>query len=165
MAKYRKPTQDLSATAKRTLEQTLEQTSEENFEQTVEQAIEDTIEQTIEETIEQPIEQIERTVEQMLGAVDNYFNFLQKTISSYPSGGTDLGEKLKSYAQQNIAATHEFVRKLSRSGNFYDIARIQTEFMQTQMSAFGEQATNLGEASSKAATDAMKTRTPFNPSS
>ena len=114
MAKYRKPTQDLSATAKRTLEQT----AEENFEQTVEQAIEDTIEQTIEETIEQPIEQIERTVEQMLGAVDNYFNFLQKTISSYPSGGTDLGEKLKSYAQQNIAATHEFVRKLSSSWGF-----------------------------------------------
>ena len=161
MAKYRKPTQDLSATAKRTLEQT----SEENFEQTVEQAIEDTIEQTIEETIEQPIEQIERTVEQMLGAVDNYFNFLQETISSYPSGGTDLGEKLKSYAQQNIAATHEFVRKLSRAGDFYDIARIQTEFMQAQMTAFGEQAKNLGEASSKAVTDAMKTRTPFNPSS
>ncbi len=161
MAKYRKPTQDLSASAKRTLEQT----GEENFEQTVEQAIEDTIEQTIEETIEQPIEQIERTVEQMLGAVDNYFNFLQKTISSYPSGGTDLGEKLKSYAQQNIAATHEFVHKLSRAGDFYDIARIQTEFMQAQMGAFGEQAKNLGEASSKAVTDAMKTRTPFNPSS
>ena len=165
MAKYRKPTQDLSATAKRTLEQT----GEENFEQTVEQAIEDTIEQTIEETIEQPIErpieQIERTVEQMLGAVDNYFNFLQKTISSYPSGGTDLGEKLKSYAQQNIAATHEFVRKLSRAGDFYDIARIQTEFTQAQMSAFGEHAKNLGEASSKAVTDAMKTRTPFNPPS
>jgi len=157
MAKYRKPTQDLSATAKRTLEQT----GEENFEQTVEQAIE----QTTEQTIEQPIDQIERTVEQMLGAVDNYFNFLQKTISSYPSGGTDLGEKLKSYALQNIAAMHEFVRKLSRAGDFYDIARIQTEFMQAQMSAFGEQAKNLGEASSKAVTDAMKTRTPFNPSS
>ena len=101
----------------------------------------------------------------MLGAVDNYFNFLQKTISSYPSGGTDLGEKLKSYAQQNIAATHEFVRKLSRSGDFYDIARIQTKFMQAQMSAFGEQAKNLGEVSSKGVTDAMKARTPFNPSS
>ena len=149
MAKYRKPTQDLSTTAKRPLEQT----GEENFEQTVEQAIEDTI------------EQIERTVAQMLGAVDNYFNFLQKTISSYPSGGTDLGEKLKSYALQNIAAMHEFVRKLSRAGDFYDIARIQTEFMQAQMSAFGEQAKNLSEASSKAVTDAMKTRTPFNPSS
>ena len=164
MAKYRKPTQDLSATAKHTLEQT----GEENFEQTVEQVIEETIEQTIEETIEQfeqPIDEIERTVEQMLGAVDNYFNFLQKTISSYPLGGTDLGEKLKSYAQQNIAATHEFVRKLSRAGDFYDIARIQTEFMQEQMSAFGEQAKNLGEASSKAVADAMKTRTPFNPSS
>ena len=54
----------------------------------------------------------------MLGAVDNYFNFLQGTISSYPSGGTDSGENLKSYAQQNIAATHEFVQKIESSWGF-----------------------------------------------
>ena len=35
---------------------------------------------------------LEQTMEQTRGAVDNYFNFLQKTISSYPSGGTDLGK-------------------------------------------------------------------------
>ena len=80
---------------------------------------------------------LEQTMEQTRGAVDNYFNFLQKTISSYPSGGTDLGEKLKSYAEKNIAATHEFVLKLSQAKDFQDVVRIQTEFMQTQMNAFG----------------------------
>jgi hypothetical protein len=151
MAKDRKPTKASNVTARHTVEQNGEQ------------AIEEIIEQTIEQTIEQPIEQIERATQQMLRAVDNYFNFLQGTISSYPSGGTELGEKLKSYAQQSIAATHEFVQKLSRAGDFHDIARIQTEYMQTQLNAFVEQIKNLGEASAKAAGDAMKTKMPFNP--
>ena len=55
----------------------------------------------------------EQTMEQAHWAVDNYFNFVQKIISSYPSGGTELGEKLKSCAEKNITVAHEFVQKLS----------------------------------------------------
>ena len=100
---------------------------------------------------------VEQTAEQTRGAVDNYFNFLQKTISSYPSGGTDLREKLKSYAEKNIAATHEFVLKLSQAKDFQDVVRIQMEFVQMELNAFGEQANSLGEAFTKAATESAKT--------
>ena len=99
---------------------------------------------------------LEQTMEQTRGAVDNYFNFLRKTISSYPSGGTDFGEKLKSYVEKNIAATHEFVLKLSQAKDFQDVVRIQNEFMQTQMNAFGEHTKTLGEEVTKA-TGAVKT--------
>jgi hypothetical protein len=47
---------------------------------------------------------LEQTMEQTRGAVDNYFNFLRKTISSYPSGGTDFGETLKSYADADSSS-------------------------------------------------------------
>jgi len=99
---------------------------------------------------------VEQTTEQALGAVDNYFSFLQKTISSYPSGGTGLGEKLKSYAEQNIVAARDYVHKLSQAKDFQDVVRIQTEFMQTQMNSFGEQAKSLGEAYTKAAAGGIK---------
>src|ERR1039458_8587653 len=100
---------------------------------------------------------LEQTMEQTRGAVDNYFNFLQKKLSSYPSGGTDLGEKLKSYAEKNTAATREFILKLSQAKDFQDVVRIQTEFMQTQMNAFGEHTKTLSEEFTKAATGAAKT--------
>jgi hypothetical protein len=107
---------------------------------------------------------VEQSMEQTRGAIDHYFNFLQETVSSLPSGGTDLGEKLKSYAENNIAATHEFVRKLSHAKDFQEAIRIQIEFMQMQMRAFGEQmrafgehAKSLSDAYSKAATGAVKT--------
>jgi len=89
---------------------------------------------------------VEKTMEQARWAVDSYFIFVQKIISSYPSGGTELGEKLKSCAEKNITATHEFVQKLSQAKNFNDIILIQTEFMQTQLNSFGEQAKSIGEA-------------------
>jgi hypothetical protein len=97
----------------------------------------------------------EQTKEQALAATDNYFNFLKKTISSYPSGGTEFGHSLKGYAEKNLSAVHEFVRKLSQAKDFQDILRIQTEFMQSQFSAFGVQTRSLGEAYTKSATNAV----------
>jgi hypothetical protein len=108
---------------------------------------------------------VEQTKEQIPGAVDNYVDFLQKTISSYPSGGTELGEKLKGYAEKNIVATQEFIHKLGHAKDFQGVIQIQTEFMQAQMNAVGAQTWSLGEASAKAAEDAIKTQVTFNRSS
>ncbi len=101
---------------------------------------------------------VEKTMEQTRGALDNYFNFIQKTMSSFPLGGTEFGEKLTSYAERNIAATNEYVRMLSEAKNFQDIIRILTEFVQTQFNAFGEQTKSLAETFTKAATESVKTR-------
>ena len=38
---------------------------------------------------------LKQTAEQIRGASDNYFNFIQRAMSSYPSGGTELNEELK----------------------------------------------------------------------
>jgi hypothetical protein len=99
---------------------------------------------------------VEQTKEGVLAGVDTYFNFLQKTILFYPSGGTDVGEKLKSYAEKNVAATHQFVHKLSQAEDFAEIVRLQTEFTQAQMSAFVEQIKGLGSAYTKALAAAVK---------
>ena len=101
---------------------------------------------------------VERTMEQTQGAVDKYFNFVQKAMSSFPLGGTEFGEKLKSYAEKNIAATNVYINKLSQAKDLQEVIRIQTEFMQTQFNAFGEQTKGLAETFTKASTEAVKTR-------
>ena len=124
MAKDPKLLEDLNAQAKRAVEETKQAT--------------DRMKQSVEET-----------KEQALGAADTYFDFLNKTISSFPSGGTEFGEKLKSFAEKNVAATHHFIQQLSQAKDFQDALRIQTEFMHAQMQAFAEQATSLAEAFTK----------------
>ena len=99
---------------------------------------------------------VEETKEQALGAADTYFDFLNKTISSFPSGGTEFGEKLKSFAEKNVAATHQFIQQLSQAKDFQDVLRIQTEFMRSQMQAFAEQATSLAESFTKTAASEIK---------
>jgi hypothetical protein len=103
---------------------------------------------------------IDQTVKQAQGAMDNYFDLLQQTMSATPWAKTDFVEKLKSFTEQNIAAAQHHVQKLSQARDFQDIIKIQTEYMQSQLSLFADQAKQLGEAYMKTAAGAFKP--PFN---
>jgi hypothetical protein len=115
--------------------------------------------QAFEET-KQVTAQMKQNAEEMkvqaLNAVDSYFDFLNRAISSVPSGGTEFGEKLKGFSERNIAVTHQFVRQLGHAKDFQEVLRLQAEFMQNQMQAFAEQATSLAEAFAKTATSEVK---------
>jgi len=106
-----------------------------------------------------------QTAEQITGrtqeATENYFKWLQTTMSATPWGNTDLNKKLLSYATENVSAAFGFVQRLSQAKNLEDVVKIQTEFMTAQMNSFNEQAKNIGEIYTKTAA-AM--RVPFGPS-
>ncbi len=93
-------------------------------------------------------------MERVCEGMDAYFDFLKQIISAYPSGGTEFGEKLKSHAEQNVTAVQEYVKKLGQAETAQDAIRIQTEFVQAQFNAFGDQAKDLAETYSKAAQEA-----------
>ena len=94
---------------------------------------------------------VEQNMEKARGAMDNYFSFLQNIW-----GSNDLTEKMKTYTARNISASTDCMHKLSQAKNFQEAFRIQTEFMQTQLISFAEQARSLGEVYTKAAMDATK---------
>ena len=126
MAKNNQPFEDLSETAEKTVEMQ-------------------------KKTVEQVEKSVEQNMEKARGAMDNYFSFLQNIW-----GRNDLTEKMKTYTEKNISASTEYIHKLSQAKSFPEVFQIQTEFMQTQMNRFAEQASSLGEAYNKAATDATK---------
>ena len=104
--------------------------------------------EALSETAEKTVEQ---GMEKARGAMDNYFSFLQNIW-----GSSDLTEKMKAFTEKNISASTEYIHKLSQAKSFPEVFQIQTEFMQTQMNTFTEQARSLGEAYNKAATGATK---------
>ncbi len=103
--------------------------------------------EALSETAEKAVEQ---NMEKARGAMGNYFSFLQNMWSP------DLAEKVKTYTEQNLSASTDCMHKLSQAKDFQEVVRIQTEFMQTQLNSFAKQARSLGEAYTKAATDAIK---------
>ena len=97
-----------------------------------------------------------QTMEQARGAMENYLNFFQKSMSASPWAGTELNKKVADYAQQNVATAFGFAQQLTQAKDLQDVVRIQTEFLQTQMKSFTEQAKDLTETATKAATGAFK---------
>ena len=66
-------------------------------------------------TEEQTAEQITK---QTQGAMENYFGWLQKSMSALPWTNTNLDRILLGYATQNVTATFAFVRKTQPSEKF-----------------------------------------------
>lgn len=95
--------------------------------------------------------------EEVRKSVDKYLDFLQKTVSSYPLGDTELGGKAKECAEKNITMARDYMHKLSRANNLLEAVPIQTEFMQAQLGAFGEQIKSLGEIYTKATAEVLNT--------
>ena len=98
----------------------------------------------------------EQITKQTQEVMENYFGWLQKTISALPWSNTNLNRILLNHATQNVTATFAFVQKLSQAKNFQDVVTIQTEFMASQMNSFNEQAKTMGEIYTKAAAETIK---------
>jgi len=105
-------------------------------------------------------ENVERFVEQSMnqtqGAMEQYFSFVQNAFSSFPMTSPELTEKIKSFTEENLATSREFVQQLSRAKDIQDVIRIQCTYMQDQFRAFTEQTKSLTETFTKAATGSMK---------
>jgi len=56
----------------------------------------------------------EQIAKQTQEVMENYFGWLQKTVSALPWSNTNLNRILLSHATQNVTATFAFVQKLSR---------------------------------------------------
>ena len=97
-----------------------------------------------------------QTMEQARGAMENYLDFFQKSMSASPWAGTELNKKMADYAQQNVATAFGFAQKLTQAKDLQDLVRIQTEFLQTQMKSLTEQAKDLSETATKAAAGPLK---------
>ena len=99
---------------------------------------------------------VDQTMSQAQGAMEQYFNFVQNAFSSLPMGSPELTEKMKDYTEENMAASREFVKQMSRAKDLQDIVRIQSQYMQDQFHTFTEQTKSLTETFTKAVTASVK---------
>jgi len=76
-----------------------------------------------------------QNIEQASRAMTNYFQCLERSMSTSPLGVADQTKTFRDYVERNVAASFEFSDKLLRAKDFKDVVRIQTEFFQTQFRA------------------------------
>src|ERR1700751_4203978 len=97
-------------------------------------------------------------LEQTHQAMDTYFDFLKKSISAFPSSGTEIGDRWKEESLLNLTAFQELVKRLSMASSFEEVLRIQMAFMHSQLNRLGKQTTGFGAAYAKATDNADKSR-------
>jgi len=88
-------------------------------------------------------------LEQTHQAMDTYFDFLKKSISAFPSGGTEIGDRWKEQSLLNLTAFQELAKRLSTAGSLEEALRIQMAFMHSQLNRLGKQTTSFGAAYTK----------------
>ena len=96
-------------------------------------------------------------------AIDMYFSFLRQSVAAVPSGGTDFGGKVKSYAEKNVSAMHQFMTQLGRAKDLPEAMRLQKQFLETQMREWSGYAQGWAELFSKSAGEATKGPRPEKP--
>jgi phasin len=105
----------------------------------------------------------EQSVEQARKAFDGFIAAAEKAASTFGGqaaavqmGAKDVRQKAISFAEQNVATSFDFAQRLVRARDPEEVLRLQAEFIQAQMTALSEQAQQLGQAASKAATETTK---------
>jgi DNA-binding protein HU-beta len=105
----------------------------------------------------------EQSLEQVRTAISGYLQFFQRAVPGNVMGGSELSNKVFGYAERNLASAFEFAQRLVQVTDVQGLARLQTDFIQAQMQAITEQATDLHETAAKAVMDSLKTSTPNAP--
>jgi phasin family protein len=102
-----------------------------------------------------------QSVEQARGAMENYLRFFEKGMAATPWAGTALSQKAMKYVEQNVATAFAHAQKITQAKDLQEVARLQTDFFQAQLKSLVEQAKDLGEVATKAASDTLRGNKPL----
>jgi hypothetical protein len=97
-----------------------------------------------------------QALEQAHHAVDAYFDILKEVVSAFPSGGTQIGERMKEEGVENITAVQALVKRLSEAKDFQEALAVQTAFIHSQLNVFAKRAASISDASTSVAQDVVK---------
>jgi phasin len=96
-------------------------------------------------------------------AFDNFISAAQKTASQFEDQGAaaqasakELGSKAVTFAEANIKASLDYAERLTKAKDMAEVLKLHSEYVQNQMRTLAEQASELGQAVTRAAMDATK---------
>jgi phasin len=105
----------------------------------------------------------EASFEQTRNAFDKFVAGAQQTAGSIEergatvrAGAKDVSTKVISNAEKNVQASLDYAQSLLHAKDLSEVMRLHSEYVQAQMRALAEQASEMGQVVSRAAIDATK---------
>src|SRR5581483_6445313 len=100
--------------------------------------------------------QAQQAFDGFMNAANSAVTGMEDRASWARAGAKDVGTKAMSFAQRNIAASFDHAQKLVRAVSPEEVLKLQTDFVKSQMQVLNEQARELAEMASQAASKAGK---------
>ncbi len=105
----------------------------------------------------------EASFDQARKAFENFLSSAQQTANTIEGKGAtvrasakDISTKAVAFAEKNVAASLDYAQQLLHAKDLSDVMRLHSEYVQSQMKALAEQASEMGQLVSRAAMEAAK---------
>ena len=105
---------------------------------------------------EASFEQVRKTFEQFAGAAQVAADSLGERNATVRAGASDVGSQAIAYAGQNAQASLDHAQSLLKAKDLTEVMRLHGEYVQAQMRALAEQASEIGRLIGSAAMEATK---------
>ena len=108
---------------------------------------------------EASFEQARKTFEKFVASAQAAAGSIEERNATARAGAKDISSKAIAYAEKNVQASLDHAQSLLKAKDLTEVMRLHSEYVQGQMRALAEQASEMGQAVSKAAMDAAKPKT------
>ncbi|HEV7823142.1 MAG TPA: phasin family protein [Burkholderiales bacterium] len=107
---------------------------------------------------ESSFDQARKAFESFLGSAQQTAHSLAGTGEVARANAKDITAKAISYAEKNVQASLAYAQQLVHASDLGEVMRLHTEYVQAQMKTLAEQASEIGQAVTRAALDSTKPR-------
>jgi phasin len=105
---------------------------------------------------EASFEQARKTFEKFVAAAQTAAGSIEERNATVAASVKDVGSKAMAYAEQNVQGSLDHAQSLLKAKDLPEVMRLHSEYVQAQMRALAEQASEMGQVVGKAAMDAAK---------
>ncbi|WFU41968.1 phasin [Bradyrhizobium sp. CB82] len=105
---------------------------------------------------ETSFKQAREAFEKFLSGAEAAAGSIEERGESMRAGAKDITTRALSFAETNVQASLDYAQSLIHAKDLSEIMRLHSEYVQAQMRALAEQASEMGQAVSRAAIDATK---------
>ncbi len=105
---------------------------------------------------EASVDQARKAFEKFVVTAQQTAGSIEERGASVRAGAKDIGAKAMSYAEKNVQASLDYAQSLLHAKDLSEVMRLHGDYVQAQMRALAEQASEFGQIVSRAAMDAAK---------
>ena len=105
---------------------------------------------------EASFEQARKTFEKFVASAQAAAGSVEERSATARAGARDISSKAVAYAEKNVQASLDYAQSLLKARDLTEVMRLHSEYVQGQMRALAEQASEMGQAVTRAAMDAAR---------